>query len=87
MSSGEVGVAFYNLLRVRAIDQVIVERASFCAKRVGLTRLLAEVEPGAPGVVQEQPITVTGADTEEKGDALIYRIDRFLGAMSVFQSV
>src|ERR1700680_2978406 len=88
MSSGEVGITFHHLLRGRPVDQVIVERPAFGAEGVGVTRLLAEVKPGAPGVVEKQAIAAAAADTEEKGDALIYRVDRFLGPnVSIPESV
>ena len=80
MGPGEVSVAFDHLLRSRAADQVVVERPAFGAERIGVARLLAEVEPGAPGVVEEQPIAAAAADREEKRNALINGIDRFLGA-------
>ena len=80
MGSGEVGVAFDHLLRSRSADQVVVERTAFGAEGIGVTRLLAEVEPGAPGVVEEQPVAAAAADPEKKRNALINRIDRFLGA-------
>ena len=42
--------------------------------------MLAEVEPGAPRVVEEKPIAAAAVDSDEEGDALINRIDGFLEA-------
>src|SRR3954468_11714014 len=80
MGSGEVGVTFDYLLRSRTADQVVIERAVFSAERIGVARLLAEVEPGAPGVVEEKSISAAAADGEKERDALVNRIDRFLCA-------
>ena len=54
--SGEIGVAFHDLLRSGAVEEVVVERATFRAEGDGVARLLAEVEPGAPGVVEEKAV-------------------------------
>ena len=78
MGYGEVRIAFDHLLRVRAINQVIVERAAFGAERIGVARLLAEVEPAPPGVVEKNPIVAPAADRQEKRDALVDRVDGFL---------
>ena len=78
MGSGKVRVSFDHLLRVRTIDQVIVERAAFGAERIGVARLLAEVEPAAPCVVEKNPVVAPAANREEKRDALVDGIDRFL---------
>ncbi len=75
MGSGEVGVAFDYLFRSGTADQVVVERAAFGAERIGVARLLAKVEPGAPGVVEEKPVSASAADGEEKRDALVNGID------------
>src|SRR5216684_1326719 len=53
---------------------------SFGSEGIRVARLLAEVEPGAPGVVEEEPIAAAAVDTDEEGDALINRIDGFLEA-------
>src|SRR4029077_11064215 len=47
---------------------------------IGVARLLAEVEPCAPGVVEEEPIAAGAVDTHEEGDAFIDGVDGFLEA-------
>ena len=76
--SGQIGVAFDDLFRSGAIEQVVVERAAFGAEGNRVARLLAEIEPGAPGVVEEDSVTAGAVDGEKKGNALVERIDRFL---------
>ena len=66
MCPGEVSIAFDHLLGSLSADQVVVERTAFGAEGIGVTRLLAEIEPGAPGVVEEQSIAAAAADSREK---------------------
>ena len=78
MGSGEVRISFDHLLRISAIDQVVIKRAAFGAERIGVARLLAEVEPASPGVVEKNPIAAPAANREKERDALVDGIDRFL---------
>src|ERR1035438_9938975 len=64
--SGEISVAFHDLFRRGAIEKIIVERAAFGAEGNRVARLLAEVKPRAPGVVEEHAITAGAADCEEE---------------------
>src|ERR1035437_2280506 len=77
--SGEISVAFHDLFRRGAIEKIIVERAAFGAEGNRVARLLAEVKPRAPGVVEEHAITAGAADCEEERNAFVERVDRFLG--------
>src|SRR5271167_2705474 len=76
--SGEIGIALYHLFRRWAIEHVVVKRATFGAEENGVPRLFAEVKPGAPGVVEEKSITAGVVNGQEKGNALIKWVDRFL---------
>src|ERR1035438_2199298 len=78
--SGEICVAFHNLLRRWAIEHVVVERAALGAEGYRVPRLLAEVEPGAPCVVEKKAVAVSPADAQEKRNAFIERVDGFLRA-------
>src|SRR5664279_5018860 len=55
-SSREIDVSAQDLFWCWAIDHVVVQRAAFCAKNDGLSRLLAKVKPAAPGVIQKEPV-------------------------------
>src|ERR1035441_2692373 len=76
--SGEIRVAFHNLLRRWAIEHVVIERAALGAEGYRVPRLLAEVEPGAPCVVEKKAVAVSAADAKEKRNAFIERVDGFL---------
>src|SRR4029077_8338634 len=75
---GEISVGFHDLLRRGAVNEVVVERAAFGAEGNRIARLLAEIEPGAPGVVEKNPVAARSVNREEKGDGLVQRVDRFL---------
>ena len=86
--SSEVGICLENLFRRGAVDQVVVEWAALSAKGIGVTRLLAEVEPSAPGVVEEEPVTAAAIDTHKERDAFIDGVGGFMETnVSVPQSV
>src|SRR6266478_6373857 len=69
--SGEVSVPLNNLFRSGAIDQVVVERAAFGTEGISTPRLLAEVEPRAPRIVEEKSVASATADTEEERNAFV----------------
>src|SRR5206468_115461 len=68
---GEISVTFYDLLRRGAINEVVVERTAFSAERIGIARPLAEIEPGAPGIIQENAIASCAVDGEKKRNRLV----------------
>src|SRR5580704_9884827 len=77
---GEVGVALHDFLRSRPVEEVVVERSAFGAERDRVARLLAEVEPCTPGVVEEEAVTLRAVDGEKEWDCLVKRVRRFLWA-------
>ena len=78
--AGEIGVAFHHMLRSGAIDEVVVQRATLGAKRIGGAGCLAEVEPGAPGVVEEKSVAAAFADAQKERNALVEGVCGFLWA-------
>src|SRR5690606_38948875 len=73
--AGQVGVALYHLLRRRPVDQVVIDRAAVGAECQHAGIAVAEVEPAAPGVVEEDPVAAAvAAGGEEERDALVQRI-------------
>ena len=78
--SGEIGVALHDLFRRGAVEEVVVERSAFGAEHDRVPRLLAEIEPRAPGVVEEEAVTARAIDAEEERDRLVERVGRFLRA-------
>ncbi len=54
--SGEPGVVLDDLLWFGAVDEVVVERAAFGAEGIGEALAAAEVEAGAPGVIEEDSV-------------------------------
>ena len=78
--SREIGVALDHLLGRGAVEKVVVERPAFGAEGIRVARRLAEVEPGAPGVVEKNSVTASSVDGEKKRNALVERVGRFLRA-------
>src|SRR5205814_10584043 len=67
-----------DLLRRGAINKIVVERTAYRAEGNRIARLLAEIEPGAPGVVEKNSIAARAVNRMKKGDGLVQRVDRFL---------
>jgi len=78
MRPGKVSISFDHMFRSGAINKVVVKRSTFRAERIGVASFLAEVEPAPPGVVEKNPVVAPAADGEEKRDALVDGVDRFL---------
>src|ERR1700733_8310429 len=78
--SRQVGVAFQHLFRGWPIEHVVIKRATFSAECNRVASLLAEIKPGAPGVIEKDSVTAGTADAQKKRNAFVKRINRFLGS-------
>ena len=76
--AGKIGVARHDLLHGRSVDQVVVDRAAVGAERQRVRVALSEVEPAAPGVVEEDAVAAAFATRgDEERNALVERISGF----------
>src|SRR5581483_1002156 len=76
--AGEVCVSLNDFFWGGTIQQVVIERTAFRAESIRVAGLLAEVKPGAPRVVEKEPVTASLMNGEEEGNRLVERIDGFL---------
>src|SRR5579864_631943 len=75
---GEISVGFNHFFRRGAVEHVVIERAAFGAESNRVPRLLAEVKPGAPRIIEKDAVTSRTVDAQKKRNALIKWIDGFL---------
>ena len=67
-----------HLLRIRAVEEVVVDGAVQRAEAVAIRILPAKVEVRPPRIVQEDADGSTAVYVEKEGDALIERVGRLL---------
>ena len=76
-AAGQPGVAAGDVGEGRPGDEIIVDRAVGAAERERLGILVAEVEPGAIGVVEQDPVAAACRPGRgEEGDRLVDRVVR-----------
>ena len=73
--AGEIGVAANDVTRRRSRDQIIIDRPVRPAHREGIGVAVAEIEPGPPGVVEQDAIAAAiAAHPDEERDRFVDRI-------------
>src|SRR5579871_3513203 len=68
------------MLGCRSVNEVIVERPTLRPEGDGITIPLAEIEPGAPRVIEENSVALASVHRQEKRNRLVERVHRFLRA-------
>src|SRR6266852_9347208 len=79
----EPSVGRQDMLCVRPIKNVVVERASLRAKGVGVRGFFTKIEACSPGVVQQHPGGNPSTRRQEKWNCFVDRIGGFLKAIAV----
>src|SRR6266404_6634281 len=71
-------------MNARPINQVVVDRSGGGAERKRLRILLAEVQPAAPSVIEQDSVTAPRSTRgDEEGNTFVQGIRRFLKAVRI----
>src|SRR5260370_25493929 len=71
-------------MNARPINQVVIDRSGGGAERKRLRILLAEVEPAAPSVIEQDSVTAAWSTRgDEEGNTLVQGISRFLKVVRI----
>ena len=73
----------YNLFRLRAVEEIVVDGSAVSAEGVGRTIFLAEIEARSPGVVEKEAVASAGVIGQEKRNAFIERVAALLEAVLI----
>ena len=79
--AGEIGISLHHFFGRGAVDEVVAKRTAFGSERIGVAIALAEVEPGAKGVVEEEAVTPFGIGGEKERNAFVDGIGGFGNAL------